>query len=38
MLNYKDPTDFARELDQMSLAEWVDLYVRLAAATASSGS
>ena len=25
--NYKDPTEFARELDQMRLAEWVELYV-----------
>ena len=25
--HYKDPTDFARDLDQMSLAEWVETYV-----------
>jgi len=25
--NYKDPAEFARELDQMRLAEWVELYV-----------
>ena len=26
--NYKDSSDFARELDQMSLADWLDKYVR----------